>query len=176
MCANRARNTALIPRNLPKTLLWSKIGVSRDEFAADSLLQRRVCELSVPLALARCTGASFICRREHHRRSTGAMPAMCNGPSITDRRARGLSLWHSLSFGWPLAMQPASRLDLPNASSACTLRFTTPQPATPPHLPIHIADLPSRSCRTVARCRRGDGRRKMDNSRPGIRAGRASGA
>jgi hypothetical protein len=28
------------------------------------------------------------------------------------------------------------------------------QPATPPRFPIHIADLPSRSCRTVARCRR----------------------
>jgi hypothetical protein len=28
------------------------------------------------------------------------------------------------------------------------------QPATPPHLPTHIADLPSRSYRTVARCRR----------------------
>ena len=28
------------------------------------------------------------------------------------------------------------------------------QPATPPHFPIHPADLPSRSYRTVARCRR----------------------
>src|SRR5437870_3011137 len=28
------------------------------------------------------------------------------------------------------------------------------QPATPPHLPVHITGLPSRSHRTVARCRR----------------------
>ena len=32
--------------------------------------------------------------------------------------------------------------------------YNTLQPTTPPHLPIDISDLPSRSYRTVARCRR----------------------
>src|SRR5438445_6030208 len=46
----------------------------------------------------------------------------------------------------------SSRLDLPSVSSACTPRPQYLQSATPPHLPIHTADLPIRSYRTVARC------------------------
>ena len=42
------------------------------------------------------------------------------------------------------------------------------QPATPPHLPIDIADLPSRSYRAVARCRRNGMTR--DASRLSVRA------
>jgi len=66
-------------------------------------------------------------------------------------RARGGIFWRA---GRPRFDKLSRRLDPPSASSMHAAVHNTLQPATPPHLPIHTADLPGRSYRTVARCRR----------------------